>query len=116
MKEIFWLQRLPSHLVRPALPTLSIPHSLQVASKFPGKLMAANVKPGKVKTVRGGSVIIKVNGGKVMIDKAHVAKTNIAADNGVPPVIDTVLMPRMSCQTTPASVLAFCSINSGAAR
>ena len=61
----------------------------------PGKLMAADVKPGKLKTVEGGSVTVKINGGKVMIDKAYVAKTDIAADNGVIHVIDTVLMPKM---------------------
>lgn len=60
-----------------------------------GKVMAADVKPGMVKTVEGSSVSIKVEGGKVMVDKAHVAKTDIAADNGVIHVIDSVLMPKM---------------------
>ena len=60
-----------------------------------GKVMAADVKPGMVKTVEGGSVSIKAKGGKVMVDKAHVVKTDIAADNGVIHVIDTVLMPKM---------------------
>lgn len=60
-----------------------------------GKVMAADVKPGMVKTVEGGSMTIKANGGKVMVDKAHVVKTDIAADNGVIHVIDTVLMPKM---------------------
>ena len=60
-----------------------------------GKVMAADVKPGMVKTVEGGSVTIKAMGGKVMVDKAHVTKTDIAADNGVIHVIDTVLMPKM---------------------
>jgi uncharacterized surface protein with fasciclin (FAS1) repeats len=60
-----------------------------------GKVMAADVKPGMVKTVEGSSVTVKANGGKVMIDKAHVSKTDIAADNGVIHVIDTVLMPKM---------------------
>ena len=59
-----------------------------------GKVMAADVKPGMVKTVEGGSVTIKAMGGKVMVDKAHVTKTDIAADNGVIHVIDTVLMPK----------------------
>lgn len=61
----------------------------------PGKVMAADVKPGMVKTVEGDSVTVKSSGGKVMIDKAHVTKTDIAADNGVIHVIDTVLMPKM---------------------
>lgn len=60
----------------------------------PGKVMAADVKPGKVKTVEGTSLSIKVKGGKVTVDKARVTKTDIAADNGVIHVIDTVLMPK----------------------
>ena len=60
-----------------------------------GKVMAADVKPGMVKTVEGESLTVKTSGGKVMIDKAHVSKTDIAADNGVIHVIDTVLMPKM---------------------
>jgi uncharacterized surface protein with fasciclin (FAS1) repeats len=60
-----------------------------------GKVMAADVKPGMVKTVEGSSLTVKTNGGKVMIDKAHVSKTDIATDNGVIHVIDTVLMPKM---------------------
>ncbi len=59
-----------------------------------GNVMAADVKPGMVKTVEGSSVTIKAMGGKVMVDKAHVTKTDIAADNGVIHVIDTVLMPK----------------------
>ncbi len=60
-----------------------------------GKVMAADVKPGKVKTVEGDSFTVKASGGKVMVDKANVSKTDIAADNGVIHVIDTVLMPKM---------------------
>jgi uncharacterized surface protein with fasciclin (FAS1) repeats len=32
--------------------------------------------------------------GGVMVDKAHVTKTDIVADNGVIHVIDSVLMPK----------------------
>lgn len=60
-----------------------------------GKVMAADVKSGMVKTVEGASLTIKAKGGKVMVDKAHVTKTDITADNGVIHVIDTVLMPKM---------------------
>jgi uncharacterized surface protein with fasciclin (FAS1) repeats len=60
----------------------------------PGKVMAADVKPGMVKTVEGASLTIKAKEGKVMVDKAHVIQTDIAADNGVIHVIDTVLMPK----------------------
>ena len=60
----------------------------------PGKVMAADVKPGKVKTVEGDSLTVTAKDGKVMVDKAHVTKTDIAADNGVIHVIDTVVMPK----------------------
>ncbi len=60
----------------------------------PGKVMAADVKPGKVASVEGSSLMVKVKNGKVMLDKANVIKTDIAADNGVIHVIDTVVMPK----------------------
>ena len=60
-----------------------------------GKVMAADVvKVTSAKTVQGGAVAVKVNGGKVMIDAANVVTTDIAASNGVIHVIDTVLMPK----------------------
>ena len=58
-----------------------------------GKVMAANVKAGKVKTVQGSELTVSTSMG-VMVDKAKVVKTDIAADNGVIHVIDTVLMPK----------------------
>ncbi|CAB3885113.1 hypothetical protein LMG26686_03685 [Achromobacter mucicolens] len=60
----------------------------------PGKVMAKDVKPGKVKTVEGSSLTSAVNGGNVTVDNAKVVKTDVAADNGVIHVIDTVLMPK----------------------
>ena len=60
-----------------------------------GKVMAADVvKVTSAKTVQGGSVAVKVTGGKVTIDAANVVTTDIAASNGVIHVIDTVLMPK----------------------
>ena len=59
----------------------------------PGKVMAADVKAGKVKTVQGSELTIATTGG-VTVDKAKVTKTDIVADNGVIHVIDTVLMPK----------------------
>ena len=61
----------------------------------PGKLMARDVKPGAVKTVEGASAAISTQGGKVMIDKANVVKTDIECSNGVIHVIDSVIMPKM---------------------
>jgi uncharacterized surface protein with fasciclin (FAS1) repeats len=59
----------------------------------PGKVMAADVKAGKVKTVQGSSITVTTDGG-VMVDGAKVTSTDIVADNGVIHVIDTVIMPK----------------------
>lgn len=59
----------------------------------PGKVMAADVKAGKVKTVQGSELTVSTTGG-VMVDKANVTKTDIVADNGVIHVIDSVIMPK----------------------
>ena len=58
----------------------------------PGKVMASDVKAGKVPTVQGSSLTVATQGG-VMVDKAKVVKTDITASNGVIHVIDQVLMP-----------------------
>ena len=59
----------------------------------PGKVMAADVKAGKVKTVQGSEITVSTMGG-VKVDAANVVKTDIAADNGVIHVIDSVIMPK----------------------
>ena len=59
----------------------------------PGKVMAANVSAGKVKTVQGSELTISTMGG-VKVDNANVVKTDIVTDNGVIHVIDTVIMPK----------------------
>jgi uncharacterized surface protein with fasciclin (FAS1) repeats len=58
-----------------------------------GKVMAKDVKAGKVKTVQGSELTVATTGG-VMVDGAKVVKTDIAADNGVIHVIDSVIMPK----------------------
>ena len=60
----------------------------------PGNVMAADVKPGNVKTVEGSSLMVGMKGSQVMVDKANVVKTDIKADNGVIHVIDSVIMPK----------------------
>jgi uncharacterized surface protein with fasciclin (FAS1) repeats len=60
----------------------------------PGKVMAADVKSMKAKTVNGKSVDIKVSSGGVTVDKAKVIKTDLVASNGVIHVIDTVILPK----------------------
>ena len=59
----------------------------------PGKVMAADVKAGPVKTVQGGSLTVATMGG-VTVDQAKVTATDIVADNGVIHVIDSVVLPK----------------------
>lgn len=59
----------------------------------PGKVMAKDVKAGKVKTVQGSELTIATQNG-VMVDQAKVTSTDIATDNGVIHVIDSVIMPK----------------------
>jgi uncharacterized surface protein with fasciclin (FAS1) repeats len=59
----------------------------------PGKVMAKDVKAGKVKTVQGGELTLATSGG-VTVDGAKVTATDIVASNGVIHVIDTVVMPK----------------------
>jgi len=58
-----------------------------------GKVMAADVKAGKVKTVQGSELTVSTMGG-VMVDSAKVTATDIVAENGVIHVIDSVIMPK----------------------
>jgi uncharacterized surface protein with fasciclin (FAS1) repeats len=61
----------------------------------PGRVMAEEVgKLDSAKTAEGQSVAIKVVNGNVMVNNAHVTKTDIATSNGVIHVIDTVLLPK----------------------
>ena len=58
-----------------------------------GKVMAKDVKAGKVKTVEGSELTLSTKGG-VMVDGAKVIATDIVADNGVIHVIDSVVLPK----------------------
>jgi len=58
-----------------------------------GKVMSANIKSGKIKSVQGEQLTIGTTGG-VMVDTAKVVAADVAADNGVIHAIDTVLMPK----------------------
>jgi uncharacterized surface protein with fasciclin (FAS1) repeats len=62
----------------------------------PGKVMAADVggKETMAKSVEGSEIDINGMDG-VMVDNAKVIQADIAADNGVIHVIDTVIMPKM---------------------
>jgi uncharacterized surface protein with fasciclin (FAS1) repeats len=58
-----------------------------------GKVMAADVKTMKAKTVNGKELDIKAGSEGVTVDKARVVKTDIVTSNGVIHVIDTVVLP-----------------------
>jgi uncharacterized surface protein with fasciclin (FAS1) repeats len=60
----------------------------------PGKVMAADVKSGKAKTVQGQDLNLKVSSKGVKVNDATVTKTDILATNGVIHVIDRVVMPK----------------------
>ena len=58
-----------------------------------GKVMAKDVKAGKVKTVQGSELTLSTTGG-VMVDGAKVIAADIVADNGVIHVIDSLVLPK----------------------
>jgi len=58
-----------------------------------GKVMAADVKAGHVKTVQGTDLAMATEGG-VTVNGAKVVAADVAASNGVIHAIDTVLMPK----------------------
>ena len=61
-----------------------------------GKVMAADVaKMNSAKTVEGSDVKIDASSG-VKVNDATVSTADVAADNGVIHVIDTVLMPALT--------------------
>ena len=61
----------------------------------PGKIMSADISGKKmdVKTVEGSTLAVDASGSGVMVDNAKVVSADVAADNGVIHVIDTVVMP-----------------------
>ena len=60
----------------------------------PAKAMAKDVAGmSSVKTVNGKDLKLKVDDGKVKVNKAEVTKADIETSNGVIHVIDTVLLP-----------------------
>jgi len=58
-----------------------------------GKVLAADVKPGAVKTVNGKSAVVSVKDGAPYIDAAKIVATDLVGTNGVIHVIDSVILP-----------------------
>jgi uncharacterized surface protein with fasciclin (FAS1) repeats len=59
----------------------------------PAKVMAKDVKAGKVKTVQGSELTLGTTGG-VTVDAAKVVQADVVASNGVIHVIDSVVLPK----------------------
>lgn len=60
---------------------------------IPGKVAAADVKVGNVKTVNGANLALGKAGSFVTVEDAMVQQADVTASNGVVHVIDRVLMP-----------------------
>ena len=61
---------------------------------LPGRVLAKDVKSGRVKTANGSSFEIKLSRGGVTVNNANVVATDVMASNGVIHVIDTVIIPQ----------------------
>lgn len=59
----------------------------------PGRVTASKLKAGSVKTLGGGTVTVRKNGSKVIVNDASVTQANIKASNGVIHAINRVLLP-----------------------
>jgi len=59
----------------------------------PGRVVAADVKTGQVKTVEGDYLNVSATSAGVKVNDANVIKTDVMATNGVIHVIDTVVLP-----------------------
>jgi uncharacterized surface protein with fasciclin (FAS1) repeats len=61
-----------------------------------GSIKSSDLKDGmEVETVQGQKIMVKLAGGKAMINKATVTAADIEATNGMVHVIDTVILPEM---------------------
>jgi len=59
----------------------------------PGKVVAADVKTGRVNTVQGQPLMINASSAGVSVNNAKVIKSDVMATNGVIHVIDSVVLP-----------------------
>ncbi|MGG6266354.1 fasciclin domain-containing protein [Leptolyngbya sp. AN03gr2] len=58
-----------------------------------GDLMAKNLRSGRVATVEGSRVNVRVGHGRIRVNNSNVVKADVDASNGVIHVIDRVLLP-----------------------
>jgi uncharacterized surface protein with fasciclin (FAS1) repeats len=59
----------------------------------PSKLVAADVKNSKIKSVQGASLEISTAGEMVTVENAMVTQADVMATNGVIHVVDAVMLP-----------------------
>ncbi len=59
----------------------------------PGKVMAAEVKNGNVKTVNGANLALSKAGEFVTVEDGMVQQADVMATNGVVHILDSVLIP-----------------------
>ncbi|WP_026103126.1 fasciclin domain-containing protein [Pseudanabaena sp. PCC 6802] len=59
----------------------------------PSEATTSSLKPGKVTSVEGSAIDVKVSGKEVMINDAKVLKADVRASNGIIHVIDKVILP-----------------------
>lgn len=59
----------------------------------PGKLMAADLKPGELKSVNDQTVAVAADGSVITLNGSMVTQADLVASNGVLHVIDTVMLP-----------------------
>ena len=88
--------KLPAGTVDALLKDIPKLSSILTYHVVPGKVEAATVVTldgQKVKTVNGKEVTIKVTDGVVFVDGAKVVTTDVACDNGVIHIIDSVILP-----------------------
>jgi len=60
---------------------------------LPGKVLAADVKVGNLKTVQGANVAVANAGSALTVEDAVVTQADVATTNGVVHIVDRVLMP-----------------------
>jgi uncharacterized surface protein with fasciclin (FAS1) repeats len=58
-----------------------------------GKILSADVKPGRIETLQGSKLSVSNKKGALMVDQAKIVATDVTASNGVIHVIDAVIMP-----------------------
>ena len=68
--------------------------SLLLYHVIAGKMLAADLKDGAVKTMNGEKLQIDVDGANVEVDQSKVFSADVQATNGVMHSIGTVMMPK----------------------